>query len=114
MRVVSNFLLMTILYCAVGCGINDIQPTDTELVPVTVAETIKRRYSLAQDILLKTLISNKLWQANFTSNASEYETQVNATAIVAAVTAKGGNDFSFYKHFTDQLSIKGGEFLLCV
>jgi hypothetical protein len=111
MRLFANFLWVTVFCFFVGCNqVDDIQPADTEQVPVTAIQAIKTRYPYAEDILFKTLVTSKLWKVNFKSKNDAYETQVNETAITAAVLRKAGADFSFYKGLTDRLAIKGGVF----
>ncbi|MDQ6480534.1 hypothetical protein [Dyadobacter sp. LHD-138] len=111
MKVFTEFFLILALGCSLGCNnVKDLQPIDPEVVPPTAVEALKRRYPSADDILMKTLVLNKLWHTSFKSNASQYETQLSATAIVGPVIRKADGDFSFYKSLTDQLSIKGGEF----
>lgn len=111
MRLFTSFFKLLVFCLFIGCNqVDDIQPADTEQVPVTAIQAIKNRYPVAEDILFKTLVKNKLWKVSFNSNSSAFETQVNETAITAPVLRKAGSDFSFYKGLTDRLAIKGGVF----
>ncbi|MCK8493579.1 hypothetical protein M0L20_17065 [Spirosoma sp. RP8] len=91
-------------------SIKDIQPPDPDGVPVTAVQAIKNSYPQATNILFTTLTKNQLWRANFTQRSINYQTQVNATAIVSAVYKELAPDFAPFKNLTDKLAIQGGSF----
>ena len=91
-------------------SINDIQPPDSDSVLLGATQAIKNKYPQAINIHFKTLIKDQLWKATFSQHTIAYQTQVNATGITSSVFKELDNDFTLYKGYTDQLTIKGGEF----
>ncbi len=92
----------------IGCNkVVDVQEPDTETVPEATITAIKTDYPNAEKFVFKTLLKDKLWKAKFVSNASNFETQVSPTAIVAQVYRET-SDITLYKDLTDKLKVKGG------
>lgn len=92
----------------IGCNkVYDVQEPDTETVPDSTIGAIKSEYPDAGKFVFKTLLKDKLWKAKFVSQATNFETQVSPTAIVAEVYREWG-DIALYKSLTDKLKVKGG------
>lgn len=103
-------LFITILCISIMIGCNkvvDVQEPDTETVPEATITAIKDDYPDAAKFVFKTLLKDKLWKAKFVSNASNFETQVSPTAIVAQVYRETA-DLTLYKDLTDKLKVRGG------
>jgi hypothetical protein len=105
---VAFFITIICLSILIGCNkVFDVQEPDTETVPDATISAIKTDYPDAAKFVFKTLLKDKLWKAKFVSNASNFETQVSPTAIVAQVYRESG-DINLYKDLTDKLKVKGG------
>ncbi|HWV28685.1 MAG TPA: hypothetical protein VN038_03485 [Dyadobacter sp.] len=105
---IALFITIICLSMLIGCNkVVDVQEPDTETVPEATITAIKTDYPNAEKFVFKTLLKDKLWKAKFVSNASNFETQVSPTAIVAQVYRET-SDITLYKDLTDKLKVKGG------
>ncbi len=105
---IALFVTIISLSILIGCNkVVDVQEPDTETVPDATITAIKNDYPDAAKFVFKTLLKDKLWKAKFISNASNFETQVSPTAIVAQVYRES-SDLTLYKNLTDKLKVKGG------
>lgn len=105
---IALFVTIICLSMLIGCNkVVDVQEPDTETVPEATITAIKTDYPNAEKFVFKTLLKDKLWKAKFVSNASNFETQVSPTAIVAQVYRET-SDITLYKNLTDKLKVRGG------
>lgn len=105
---IALFVTILCLSILIGCNkVVDVQEPDTETVPEATITAIKNDYPNAEKFVFKTLLKDKLWKAKFVSNASNFETQVSPTAIVAQVYRES-SDITLYKDLTDKLKVRGG------
>lgn len=113
MMKIKNWQVLLVMACATlaGCNkVDDVQPPDTDLVPVTAVAAVKKRYPNAADLAFETCLKGEIWIADFSANTHKLRTYVNKQEIISAVYEKLPADFAFYQSFTDRLSIQGGTF----
>jgi hypothetical protein len=57
--------------------VNDLQPVEPETVPQATIEIVRKAFPEAKDVVFKSLLNNKIWEAKFTSGTDKYTSLVD-------------------------------------
>ncbi|MEO6684564.1 MAG: hypothetical protein ABIN24_01310 [Dyadobacter sp.] len=101
------FALMLLASCN---NVKDLQPGGPVEIPEAVASVLTNAYPNAKDISLKTVTTDKLWEARFSSDGLLYYVALNTNRVLRAYKLLGATVPDSLQNTFSTLSIKGGTF----